>query len=188
MADELKPTISPDKIKGNVSSAVKELLSNPAAFFNWRSRKQRAQPLFCSSITERLVVTEANIEKKREDENKKEAIVVIELDVTEDMANGGGNIHGGCIAFLVDVTTTLALVAYSLDVDNNFFAGVSQTINVTYHSPAAIGNRLRIVNYTVAGGSRAKTARCEIWNATHHRLVASGLHIKMQPSGPTAKL
>lgn len=73
-------------------------------------------------------------------------------------------------------------MAYSIDVDKAFFAGVSQSLNTTYHSPAVLyvlslyippshrsncfliysGDRLRIVNYTVAGGSRAKTARCEV--------------------------
>ncbi|KAJ7617938.1 hypothetical protein FB45DRAFT_872385 [Roridomyces roridus] len=32
------------------------------------------------------------------------------------------------------------------------------------------------------------SARTEIWNKTQHRLVASGVHIKMQPSAPAAKL
>lgn len=181
------PTISPDRIKGNASDGAKELLSNPAAFFQGR-QELRTLPVFGDDINRRVVVTEANIVPKREDERKKEAIVVVELEVTEDMTNGGGGIHGGCLAFLVDCLTTLALVAYSLDVDDQFFAGVSQNINVTYHSPAAAGDKLRIVNYTVAGGARAKTARCEIWNATHHRIVASGSHIKMNPSQPSSKL
>lgn len=64
---------------------------------------------------------------------------------------------GGCIAYLVDMwvvffasehhfthpslaiprsLTTFALVAYSFDIDKEYFAGVSQSINITYHSPA----------------------------------------------------
>jgi len=188
MSDGPQPTTTPEEIKGNASLVVKQLLCNPGAFFSGRLTENHSRAVFCNTILSRLVVTEADIANKREDEKKKEAIVVTEIDVTDDMANGGGNVHGGCLAFLVDCTTTLALIAYSLDVDNDFFAGVSQSLNVTYHSPAVAGDKLRIVNYSVAGGSRAKTARCEVWNATHHRLVASGLHIKMQPSGPKTKL
>jgi acyl-coenzyme A thioesterase 13 len=32
--------------------------------------------------------------------------------------------------------TTLALVTYSLDIDDEFFAGVTQIMNITYNSPA----------------------------------------------------
>ncbi|KXN88989.1 Acyl-coenzyme A thioesterase 13 [Leucoagaricus sp. SymC.cos] len=181
------PTTSPDKIKGNASAATREILSNPAALFAGKPGS-RTVPTYEDEMMRRAVVTEARIANKREDERKKEAIVVVELEITEPMTNGVGNIHGGCIACLVDVMTTLALVTYSLDVDSAFFVGVSQSMNVTYHSPATAGDKLRIVNYTVTGGSRAKTARCEIWNATHHRLVASGLHIKMNPSPSKSKL
>src|ERR1700761_1357756 len=62
------------------------------------------------------------------------------------------------------------------------------------------GDKLRIVNTSIAIGARALSARAEacsnipllllsltyeaeqIWNVTKHRLVASGVHIKMQPS------
>ncbi|KAF5363618.1 hypothetical protein D9756_000113 [Leucocoprinus leucothites] len=177
------PTISPDRIKGNASDGAKELLSNPAAFFQGR-QELRTLPVFGDDINRRVVVTEANIKAGP----RSHCIALLVAEYLIDMTNGGGGIHGGCLAFLVDCLTTLALVAYSLDVDDQFFAGVSQNINVTYHSPAAAGDKLRIVNYTVAGGARAKTARCEIWNATHHRIVASGSHIKMNPSQPSSKL
>jgi len=65
---------------------------------------------------------------------------------------------------------------------------VSQALNVVFHSPAAIGDKLRIVNTTITVGGRAMSARCEIWNETHHRQVATGLHIKMLPSQQKAQL
>ncbi|KAJ7839312.1 hypothetical protein B0H13DRAFT_1454238, partial [Mycena leptocephala] len=52
---------------------------------------------------------------------------------------------------------------------------------VSCHSPATVGETLRIVNTTMTVGARALSARTEIWNATKHRLVASGVHIKMKP-------
>ncbi|XP_006456907.1 hypothetical protein AGABI2DRAFT_212117 [Agaricus bisporus var. bisporus H97] len=187
MSDTPEATISPDKIKGNASLEVRNLLSNPAAFFTRRSGPGGV-PCFGDSIHRRMVVTEAYIQSKREDEQKKEAVVIVGLDVTDDMTNSNETLHGGCSAYLVDLVTTLVVMAYSIDVDKEFFAGVSQSINTTYHSPAVAGERLRIVSYTVAGGSRAKTARCEIWNATQHRLVAAGVHVKMAPSTSKSKL
>ncbi|THG97003.1 hypothetical protein EW026_g4925 [Hermanssonia centrifuga] len=46
------------------------------------------------------------------------------------------------------------------------------------------GCRLKIVNTTMALGGRVMTARAEIYDITHNRLVASGVHIKMPPSAP----
>ncbi len=83
MSDGPQPTTTPEEIKGNASLVVKQFLCNPAAFFSGRLTGNRSRPVFCESIMERLVVTEANIANRREDEKKKESIVVIELDVTE---------------------------------------------------------------------------------------------------------
>jgi len=61
---------------------------------------------------------------------------------------------------------------------------VSQALNIIYHSPAAIGDRIRIVNTTLTVGSRVESVRTEIWNVAHHRLVASAVLVKMPASGP----
>ncbi|KAJ6542644.1 HotDog domain-containing protein [Mycena capillaripes] len=135
------------------------------------------KPGFGDSILRRLVVTHASIDKKAEEPLKEQAKLVCELFVNDDMLNGGGNVHGGCSAFLIDVCSTLCLLG--------FRAGrytVSQSLNIVYHSPAKLGETLRIVNTTMTVGARALSARTEIWNATKHRLVASGVHIKMKPS------
>ena len=55
-----------------------------------------------------------------------------------DMINGGGNIHGGCSAFLVDVCSSLSLSALSLVTEGKEYLSVSQAINMIYHSPAVL--------------------------------------------------
>ncbi|PPQ81653.1 hypothetical protein CVT24_002831 [Panaeolus cyanescens] len=50
------------------------------------------------------------------------------------------------------------------------------------------GDRIRLVNTTLTIGNRAESVRTEIWNTTHQRLVASGVHIKMVPSAPKPSL
>jgi acyl-coenzyme A thioesterase 13 len=82
MSNDPPPTTSPEKIKGNASEATKELLSNPAHFFQGR-RELRSLPVFGDDIMRKVIATEANIVNKREDEQRKEAIVVFELHVTE---------------------------------------------------------------------------------------------------------
>jgi len=60
--------------------------------------------------------------------------------------------------------------------------GVSQTINVFFHAPAAVGVKLRLVHSSVASDSQIYSARSEIWDATNHRLVALGTQLAMPPS------
>ncbi|KAJ7442131.1 HotDog domain-containing protein [Mycena galericulata] len=168
-------------IAGNVDDGVKKLLSDIPALVG--ARKNNSKPAFGDSILQRLVVTHASLEPKAEEPLKKEGRIVCELDVTEDMLNGGGNVHGGCSAFLIDICSTFAIMVYQPEGFN-----VSQSLNIVYHSPATLGEKLRIVNTTLTVGARAMSARTEIWNATQHRLVASGVHIKMQPSSSPAKL
>ena len=72
------------------------------------------------------------------------------------MLNGGGFIHGGCSAFLVDLydsqstpslslgsndvarTSTLCLMSLGMATKGKVIPGVSQTLNLVYHSPAAM--------------------------------------------------
>ncbi|KAJ7621291.1 HotDog domain-containing protein [Roridomyces roridus] len=165
-------------ISGNASDEVKTVLSDIPKFFGARVPNR-----FGDSIVQRMKVTHASLEPKADEPRKKEGKVVCEVEVREDMLNGGGNVHGGCSAFLVDLCSTLALIVFEPGVST-----VSQSLNIVYHSPATLGDTLRIVNTTLTVGARAMSARTEIWNKTHHRLVASGVHIKMQPSAPAAKL
>jgi hypothetical protein len=103
MSNVPPPTTSIDTIKGNACEATKELLSNPALFFQGRPKPDalpvsgddiavryysthpppRILPVFGEDILRRLIVTEVSISNKQEDQRKKEAIVIFELDVTE---------------------------------------------------------------------------------------------------------
>ncbi|KAF5363617.1 hypothetical protein D9756_000112 [Leucocoprinus leucothites] len=171
-------------IKGNASDDIKRVLGNPAAFFRTFRTQDFNHQLFGDAISDRLVCTEISLHKKPEEPKKVEAKVVVEITVEEDMVNGGGNIHGGCSAFLIDMCSTLSLTALNMNTTGEIIPSVSQALNIVYHSPAGLGDKLRLVNTTLTLGARAHSARTEIWNVTHHRLVASGTHIKMQPSPP----
>ncbi|KAF8638094.1 hypothetical protein AX17_002455 [Amanita inopinata Kibby_2008] len=176
-------------ISGNAPDDVKRFLSNPSFIFLGNIPGQLVgDKLFGASIINRMTVTEVTITEKAEEPSKKEGRVVCELVVEEDMLNGGGFIHGGCSALLVDICSTMALMAFGLEKTGDPLHTVSQSLNIVYHSPARMGEKLRIVNTTMTIGSRAHSARTEIWNDTHHRLVVSGMHVKMQPSEPKANL
>jgi acyl-coenzyme A thioesterase 13 len=76
---------SQDKIKGNLSLQAKQLLSNPGQTFG-RLKEPQSIPVFGDSIHRNFVATEAWIQSKREEEKQKEAMLVIELDVTDGKA------------------------------------------------------------------------------------------------------
>ncbi|KAF5333617.1 hypothetical protein D9611_002767 [Ephemerocybe angulata] len=175
-------TIDVSAISGNAPVEVKEFVGDVSGIF--ANNTEHQGPLFGEAIQDRLRVTEVSINQKAEAPKKLEGRVVIETIIEEDMLNGGGNIHGGCSAFLIDICSTLALAALSLATTQKLAFTVSQSLNVVYHSPAGLGDHIRIVNQTLTLGARAQSVRSEIWSVTHGRLVASGTHIKLQPSSP----
>ncbi|KAF9480158.1 hypothetical protein BDN70DRAFT_877903 [Pholiota conissans] len=175
-------------IAGNASDEIKQIVGDPGGFLTGRRNPQHNGPIFGEEIQRRLKVTEISIQKKAEEERKLEARYVVEIIVEEDMLNGGGNIHGGCSAFLVDVCSSLCLIALGIATTGDIHASVSQSLNIVYHSPAQAGDKLRLVNTTLTLGARAHSVRTEIWNVTHRRLVVSGTHVKMLPSTPKSNL
>ncbi|KAJ3861406.1 HotDog domain-containing protein [Lentinula novae-zelandiae] len=163
-------------VVGNGSEEIKAHLKNiPKLFLNGRPNS------FAASILRRLTLAEVTIKSNVTEPQRKESLVVYTITVEEDMVNGGGNIHGGCSAFLIDVCSSGSIMALKFSQGVASF-DVSQSLNVVYHAPATIGEKLRIVNTTMTVGRRVASARTEIWSETHHRLVVSGVHIKMEPS------
>ncbi|TFK46945.1 hypothetical protein OE88DRAFT_1666748 [Heliocybe sulcata] len=184
-----KPPINPlaislseaSQIRGNVSPEVKQTVASLAPRF---AVTPDGKPGFASSVGKRLKVTEVSLLPNKEERERRECRVVVELAVEDDMLNGVGTMHGGCSAFLIDNCSTMPLAAYSLATNGpgSLAAGVSQALNIVYHAPALLGDRLRIVSTTIAVGARVMSARCEVWNDTRRRLVVSGVHVKMEPS------
>ncbi|KAI0306872.1 HotDog domain-containing protein [Multifurca ochricompacta] len=168
-------SLADSRIKGNLSPQLKFLLEEGLY------RVMSTPTLFGASIGKRIVITEASIVPKAEEASKTEARVVCELIVREDMLNPGGSLHGGCAAFLVDICSTLVLLASGRS------PGVSASMDVVYHAPAAPGAKLRIVNTAMAVGARIMSARTEIWDDTTKRLCVTGIHVKMEPSAPKDK-
>jgi len=122
-----------------------------------------------------LVATQVDMLDRAED-GRKQARGMFEITVDESMVNHYKNMHGGCIVTLIDLCTSLTLIAAS-DIMH-----VSQVLNTVFHAPAPLGAKLRIVAETMSLGRRALSVRCEIWDVTNSRLAATGVHVKMAPS------
>ncbi|KAI9574329.1 hypothetical protein HD554DRAFT_1989914, partial [Boletus coccyginus] len=135
---------------------------------------------FGARTTQGLDIVEVSIVPNVDEPTRRVTRVVLEVTVTEDMLNSSGKMHGACTAHLVDVCTTLSIAAMSLANGGEGSAGRSQAINVIYHAPASL--QLRLINTSTTIGARVWNARIEIWDVTHHRLVASATHVKMEAS------
>ncbi|KAF9476728.1 hypothetical protein BDN70DRAFT_907521 [Pholiota conissans] len=173
------------RVAGNAPDHIKRVICNTTAFFANRHPEHIKRPIFVEAMQERFKVTEVSIVQKADEPKKLEGRVVLEVDVSIDMLNIQDGIHGGCSAALIDMCSTLALHALVMYNSSEPYVSVSQSMNVIFHSPALLGDKLRLINTTLAAGSRAHSARTEIWNATRGRLVASGNQTKMVPSTPT---
>ncbi|KAN0128573.1 HotDog domain containing protein [Lactarius tabidus] len=166
------------RIKGNLSLKLKQQLE--AGMYGIMARSD----IYGASIGKCVVVTEASIVPKAEEASRTEARVVCEVTVEEDMLNPGGRLHGACAAYLIDSCSTLVFVASGRS------GGVTQSLDLVFHAPAAPGSKLRIVNTGMAVGARIMSSRTEIWDDTTKRLCVTGIHVKMEPSPPksTSKL
>ncbi|KAI9447712.1 hypothetical protein H4582DRAFT_1895821 [Lactarius indigo] len=146
------------RIKGNLPDEQKQALE--MIMYDVMSTSE----IFGASVGKRVVITEAA--------SRTEARVVCEVTVEEDMLNPGKSLH--CCSTLVFIAAGRS-------------AGVSASMNVVYHAPAALGSKLRIVNTGMAVGARIMSARTEIWDDTKKRLCVTGIHVKMEPSPPKSE-
>ena len=82
-----------------------------------------------------------------------EAHAVFEIEVVPMFCNAMGNMHGGAIATVADIATTMAIAPISRE---GFweYPGVSRTLNVTYLSPAQLGTVIVIECMLRSIGSR----------------------------------
>ncbi|KAH7926792.1 hypothetical protein BV22DRAFT_1086317 [Leucogyrophana mollusca] len=175
-------------IGGNASQELKESVFS----FLQREREVASQlpPFkgFEPEIASRVVWREISILRNAEEPERLEGRVVFEIKVEEDMVNGRGTLHGACSGLLIDNCSTMPILVLGLAANGQGETGVSQSLTVLYHSPAMLGDKLRIVCTTLTLGNRALSSRCEIWDETRHRLVASGVHTKMVASSPKDNL
>jgi len=78
---------------------------------------------------------------------------VFELEVTPAFGNRMGNMHGGAIALVYDMCTTMTVAPLSRE-DFWWFGGVSRVLSVTYLRPVKVGMCIRIECEVLQMGTR----------------------------------
>ena len=89
------------------------------------------------------------------------ASCVFELDVTPRWSNRMGNMHGGAIALVFDMCTTMCAAPLARE-DFWWFGGVSRNLSVTYLQPTTMGMTVEIHCEVLQMGRRLATIRGEM--------------------------
>ncbi|KAF5364931.1 hypothetical protein D9758_008180 [Tetrapyrgos nigripes] len=160
-------------VSGNAPDYVKQLNYN--TFFSYGVGVEDS---FGYEVGKQVKFVDVSVDRKLERQGRLEATTVAEVTVTKHMLNGAGMLHGGCVAYLIDNTP---LVVLGL-VQNVNGVGVTQAMNVLFHSPAPLGTVLSITSTSVSLGGRVMTSRCEILDKNSGRAIASAFLNKMQPN------
>ncbi|XP_058141300.1 acyl-coenzyme A thioesterase 13 [Dasypus novemcinctus] len=99
--------------------------------------------------------------------------VICEMKVEEQHANKMGTLHGGLTATIIDNISTLALLC-----TERGLPGVSVDMNITYMSPAKIGEDIVITAHVLKQGKTLAFASVDLTNKATGKLIAQGRHTK----------
>ncbi|KAJ3498105.1 hypothetical protein NMY22_g19633 [Coprinellus aureogranulatus] len=119
-------------IAGNAPDYVKQLNYNTYIAYGVGDAD-----CFGHAVGKSVKFVEVNINRKRERNDRLEATTIAEVAVTRHMLNGAGMLHGGCIAYIIDNCCSTPLVVLGL-IQNTNGVGVTQSMNVLFHSPAPL--------------------------------------------------
>ncbi|KAF9014375.1 hypothetical protein BDZ89DRAFT_1094738 [Hymenopellis radicata] len=162
-------------IRGNVSEDVKKKCRQVLTYFIGPSTS------YGHTIGRNLRLTEINVLGGEEGET------VCEMEVSEDMCNVYGTLHGGCAAYLIDPCSVSSLVSLGF-VTGRDGSGVSQSMNVIWHRPVLKGTRLRIISKTIFTDGRLRSASCEMRDKESNALYISAVHTTQAVSKRPSKL
>ncbi|KAJ6459028.1 HotDog domain-containing protein [Mycena sanguinolenta] len=177
------PNVDVKRIRGNISDEEKQINANTFAYFCTGSGVTKFPP-FGNEISRRLKIVEINV-LNNPATMVTEGEVVFEVEVTQDMCNVYGTMHGGCAAFLLDPATVAAttLLGRTKKFDGT---GVSTSMNVYWHHPAPLGSILTVTTRSVFADGRARLARCEMREKATGKLIVSGTHAFLNAGKATA--
>ncbi|KAJ7050097.1 hypothetical protein C8F01DRAFT_1179881, partial [Mycena amicta] len=168
----IPPAEYASQIRGNTTLSEKELIAGIFSFFIKGGIMENA---FGKSIGERVKMVEMNLEEDAAGQGAR-TNGTWEVEVTQDMCNAFGTMHGACAAFLLDHATlgTLVFLGRARGFDG---VGMTTTMNLNWHTPAQVGDVISIYAESVfvdKGGRGTRVARCQILEKSSGRLIVTG--------------
>ena len=110
-----------------------------------------------------------------------------ELEMTSIYCSRMGNAHGGAVALIFDMCTSMCLAPFARQ-DFWLFGGVSRTLNVTYMRPILQGTTVLIECEVLQVGKRLATIRGVMKSKADGRVLCSCEHNKASISFPETKI
>lgn len=105
--------------------------------------------------------------------------------------NLGLNLHGGVVAYLIDMASSLPLICLSGH-GRWPSSGVSTQLNIYYLAAAPLGTPIRIISSVLTQGLVVAVMECQVVHAETGKVLMVGTHVKQdgQPPKPffSAKL
>ncbi|KAL0477911.1 acyl-coenzyme A thioesterase [Acrasis kona] len=95
------------------------------------------------------------------------------LPISDELGNSYGTLHGGAIATLIDVMGTLALLTH-----NSEKGGVSIEMNMSFLSPAKVGDTILAEGQVVKSGRSMGFTQVTLYRKSDMKVVATGRHTK----------
>lgn len=103
--------------------------------------------------------------------------------VTPSMTNALNNLHGGCAATIIDILTSIPVMA--VGTPGVFqYGGVSRNLNVTYLRPVPVHTEIRVVCEVTQIGKRLALLRAEIRRVEDDVLCMLSEHQKANVDPP----
>ncbi|KAK9471171.1 HotDog domain-containing protein [Dipodascopsis tothii] len=109
--------------------------------------------------------------------------VDFELTVTTEMCNPSGMMHGGCIATVFDLCSSVAIAATSPShdyMDIVMWAGVSRALNVMFLRPVPSGETVQVRCDTVSGSKTMALSTARLLSKASGKLLATATHDKVR--------
>ena len=100
-----------------------------------------------------------------------------ELKLERDHCNLYGTMAGGMACTLADMVTAFAVMTEAKDPNDRVIGGVSIKIDVTYMSPARVGETIIIDCSTLRAGKNIQYINMDIFEKETGRLVCRGQHV-----------
>ncbi|THH07925.1 hypothetical protein EW146_g9163 [Bondarzewia mesenterica] len=175
--------IDPTQIEGNVSLEQKQAQANIFSFFIDGAGSSPSG--YGVTLGKRVKYVSMNINEV--DGRGLQAEGICEVAVTKDMVNVFNVLHGACAAYLIDLCSSAPLVSLGI-YQGNDTSGVSQSMNIIYHSSPKLGAELRIISNSISNQGKIRAARCEIRDKKTDALLVSAVHTKVGGGEKAAKL
>ncbi|KAK7018966.1 hypothetical protein R3P38DRAFT_1281676 [Favolaschia claudopus] len=162
------PNFNVADIKGNASD--EEKLSAAKGFFHY------FPGVFGSDILKRLRVTTMNF-----DEGKRECEFISEIQISSNMCNFMGVLHGACSTLLADVGMSMAVIMLGMKLG---FDGrvLTRDMKTNFSYPGLADETIEVIASSGILKNGVPTARCEIRNKNSAKICMTAIQSLGRPT------